>query len=513
MSDDWEPDDDDLGGDEASGAFDGAAVDDGRATVGPPADRSRRLPVFIALAALALAGTLLDRLPRPDDTRTRLTAAVATMPVAAPATALSSTWFCAGGTATTEAVEGLVAEGAVTVANASDRELKGTITVVPNEGDAKTVPLTVGPLGRTRVLLREVVAAPYASALVELDGGSVVVDHDISGPSGYSTAPCASAASDHWYLAEGSTAREDSMRLAIFNPFPEDAIVDLSFSTDQGRAVPSDFTGLVVKGGRLLVVKVEDHVRRRNNVAVTAVARSGRVVIDRLQLRGGATKGISLALAAPSPGTRWYFPEGLVAEGVSERFHLYNPGTTEAQVSLELTLEEGAAEPFDLTVPPRERVTVVASEEERVPRNVAHAATVISMNDVPVVAERSLLAAAPASRTGVSDALGARRTARTWVLAAGAATETLDEWVVLLNPGDEDVTVSLQGLAGGQLLDIATLQDLPLPAGRRQAIRLTDHIKRPDLSLLVRSSGSIVVERGIYVVGGPGIALSSGIPL
>jgi hypothetical protein len=44
-------------------------------------------------------------------------------------------------------------------------------------------------------------------------------------------------------------------------------------------------------------------------------------------------------------------------------------------------------------------------------------------------------------------------------------------------------------------------------------VRLTDHIKRDELPLLVRSTSPIAVERGLYVVGGPGIALSSGIPL
>jgi hypothetical protein len=237
------------------------------------------------------------------------------------------------------------------------------------------------------------------------------------------------------------------------------------------------------------------------------------MVVDRLQLRGGAAKGISLALAAPSPGDRWFFPEGLVADGVTERYHIYNPTDSEAQVSIELTLEEGAAEPFDLTVPARERLTVVSNEQERVPRNVGHAATVLSLNDVPVVAERSVVAAAPATRSGAADTMGARHTARQWVLASGAATDTVDEVVVVHNPGPEDAIVSVHGLAGGQLLAIETLQGLSIPAGKRTTIRLTDHVKREALALLVRSETPVVVERGVYLVGAPGLALSAGIPL
>ena len=485
-----------------------------------PEPRVRRWPVFAALAALLLAGGIADRTARPTvrDRAASPEAQVALMPVAAPATSLSSSWFCAGQTSRPEAVDGLVAEGTVIVANPGDRALTGTIRVQPSEGDPKTVPLEVAARSRTHVKLSDVVVAPFAAALVELDGGDVVVEHQISGPQGFSTAPCAPSASERWHLAEGSTARdgahpEDRMLLALYNPFPEDAIVDLSFSHEEGRSVPSDFTGLVVKGGTLRMVNVGDHVRRRAHIATTAVARSGRIVIDRIQVRNGTNKGLSLALAATAPGTIWYFPEGLLADGINESFHLYNPTSEEAEVSIELALETGAAEPFDLTVPPRGRLTVVAADEERVPRGVPHAATVISLNGVPVVAERSVVAAAPASRLGSSDSLGARRTARRWVLAAGAATPTVDEYLLVLNPGPGDATITIKALAGGQLLVPESLLPTPVPAGRRIAVRATDHYSREDLALLIESTAPIVVERGVYLVGSPGVALSAGIPL
>ena len=469
---------------------------------------ARRIRACVVLGILLVGGLVADRLPR-SVAPGAAGAGAGGMPVAAPAASLSSTWFCAGATGTADGP----ADGTVVVANASDRELTGTVTVVPDQGDPRTVPLTVGPRARAIVRQREIVSAHYVAALVEMDGGDVVVEHEVAGPLGLSTAPCASSASDRWYLAEGSTAREDNMLLALYNPFPEDAIVDLSFSTDQGRAVPSDFTGIVVRGGRLVVVDVGAHVRRRNNIATVVSARTGRLVVDRIQLRGGATRGLSLALAAPSPGRTWYFPEGLVADGVTERYHLFNPTDTEAVVSIELALEEGAAEPFDLTIPPRDRLTVVASEEERIPRGVGHAATVRSLNGVPVVAERSVAAVAPAGRTGTADTLGARRTSRSWVLAAGGATDTLDEWVIVLNPGTASATVSVQGLAGGQMLAVEGLQNVAVPGGRRVAVRLTDHVKREDLALVVRSTIPVVVERGLYRIGAPGLALSSGVPL
>jgi len=45
-------------------------------------------------------------------------------------------------------------------------------------------------------------------------------------------------------------------------------------------------------------------------------------------------------------------------------------------------------------------------------------------------------------------------------------------------------------------------------------LRLTDHIKREDLPLLVEASGGeIIVERAIYLVGTAGISFSTGVPM
>ncbi|HEX2850147.1 MAG TPA: DUF5719 family protein [Acidimicrobiales bacterium] len=469
--------------------------------------RSRRLLVVALVAALLAAAGVADRAARePKPTARRASAG---MPVASPVAALSSSWFCPGGTADASAA----ADVSVVVVNTATTKATGTLTVVPSQGDPKQVPLSVDPRSRSVVRLGDVVPAAYDAALVDLDQGGVAVEYAISSSASISTAPCASSASGDWYLADGSTERDDSMLLTLFNPFPDDAIVDLSFATDQGRAEPSEFQGIVVKGGRLAVVNVGDHVRRRANIAVTASARTGRFVMGRIQTRVGPPAGASTTLAAPSPAETWYFPDGLVADGVAERFNLYNPSDREAQVEIDLSLDQGSAEPFDLTVPAHDRLTLNAQDEERIPRGVGHSATVRSVNGVAVVAEQTLATGSPAPRTGFADQLGIRAPARRWSFAIGGTSNTVDEWITVQNADpSHPVRLSVTVLAQGQLLAVDGATGLDVPAGGRLAIRLTDHVSRADLPLVVTANGPIAAVRGIYYGDRPGVAISAGIP-
>lgn len=461
----------------------------------------RRVPVLVAIAGLLLAGTVVDRwvdrsVPEPVSQ-----IGTVGMPIAAPASALSSTWYCPR-------------SDGITVANPTSDEVQGTLTVVPDQGEAKSVPITVKPVDIVSVKLADVVQATHTAALVDLDGGQVVVEHWLAGSAGPSVAPCASAASTQWYFAAGSTAKDAQLLLGLYNPFPEDAIADLSFSTEQGRAVPADFQGLVVPAGRLVVKDIGEHVRRRDAISTHVSVRSGRVVAGQTLTRTEpGQSGVSLRLGAPALAETWYFPDGYVADGLTETYTVFNPGEVEALVDLAVRLDEGDAEPFELTVPPRGRVEVVTNGEDRLPKGAGRAAVVRSINNVGVVAERSVGSAPPAPRAGRVDLLGSPRLARNWLFAVGAATPTADIWLTVYNPGTAPATVDVTALAGGTPLPIEGLQGVTVAPGSRWLVRVGERIQRDTLPLLVRSDVAVVAERAVYVVGGPGVSDDIGIPL
>lgn len=473
--------------------------------------RVRRAPIVGFVALLLAGGGLADRASPPAPAPAPAATAAGTPQAAPPPDVLSTAWYCAGGTA----APGGMADAALVLANTARSRVSGTATFVPADPTkaAVAVPVTVPPLSRVVVPYRDHLTADFAAALVELDGGGVAVEHSVSGPLGADVAPCASRAGTAAYFADGGTTRDAVSLIALYNPFPDDAVVDFSFATDQGRLAPQALQAVVVPAGRPAVVNVGEHVLRRRAISTTIRARTGRFVAERIQTYDGERHGLALVPAALAPATVWHFPEGYMQPGVVERFQVYNPGRRDAQVAFEFSLEQGAVEPVLRTVPAGDRVTVRVDADTPIPQGVPHATTVRVDNGVGVVVERSVDAGPPAGRRGLASTMGATQGWRRWAFPAGLATRDVDEWVVLYNPGPRPARVSFTVLASGQPLAVAGLQDVALPAGRRTGIRLGSFVERADLGLVVASSAPVVAERDLYRVGRVGISQVIGIPL
>jgi hypothetical protein len=471
--------------------------------------RSRTI-VLLLLVSIVVTLLLLDRDVTVRAREPYGQPEVTPMPVTDRDDVLATTWFCAAGTAS----DGGRANLTVVVANASDTEATGAITWMPRDGEPVTTEIEVPALGSASAAAVDALAADVVSAVVDVRGGEIGVEHVISGERGASVAPCASDASSTWYFANGTTERDSVQVLALFNPFPDDAVVDLAFDTDEGRDEPAALQGLPVPAGSTTLVNVHDHVRRRAITATSVVARTGRLVVDRIQSFDGSAgrRGVALTLGAPTLAETWTFPEGFWTDGLIEEWHVYNPGDVDALASLELVPTQGeAVEPVDITVPARGQVTLVASALERIPAGVGHTSTIRSLDGTPIVAERSLDLRPPVEKRGWTSTLGSPLAATRWLLPFGEASDNTDEYVVIHNPTGNEVEVSVTELAGGQTLAMG--DDVTIAPGGRVAIRLGDHVQRSPLPLLVEATGEIVVERDIYRLDAPGVSSVMGIPL
>jgi hypothetical protein len=498
-----------------------------------------RAAIVAVLAAALAVGWLVggasgSATPAPT-TAPVASAGVAPAPVAAPTSALSSSWFCAGATddhGRTGQPHG-VAPGAVVMANSGPTPASGLITLVPSAGAAVHVPVLIP--ARSRDVIAEDVrqGSPWIGAIVDIEAGGVAVEQTINGPLGSTSAPCATAGSSQWYFAAGATLVNSSVGLSLLNPYSTDAIVDLTFTTNQGVEAPQQFQGLDVPPDGLVAVNLGDHLRRRQFIATSVTARSGRLVAwktdvvtppSRNQVLLGTpaasspladpatpTPGVTLTPGLPDPATTWTWAEGSAGNGVNESYVIYNPGADTAQLRLSVDLDQGAAEPFDLSVGPGQVTMVVSSKEVRIPPGVGHSAVLQSRNEVPVVAERVVAAASPSGWSGVGELPGGLVAAPRWLLAAALSDHTHDGWVVLYNPGSAPVRATLYSQGpGGQ----TALSTVSVPGGRRATVHLNQLRPVIDGQLLVNASGPVFTEQVVYAANGTtGVSLSSGVPL
>ena len=484
----------------------------------------RRAPILAVLAAALLAGALLDRAGGPAGSGQPVVETVQPMPVAAPAAALSSSWFCAGAT------DGgtVPMPGKVVVANDSSQAVTGTVTVVGSSAKPRRVPVSVPAYGVATVAETVPGGSQWVGAIVDLDGGSVGVDQVDHGPLGRSTTPCATSGSPHWYLPSGQTRVNADEAIILLNPYHSGSVVDLTFTTDQGIEVPQAFQAIYVPPGGLVGVDVGSQLRRRSAIAATVSTQSGSVVAFQTSWVTQAPAGVPLVgtpaasspladpaapsqgstvtLGAPSAGRSWVWPDGLAGDGINEEYVIYNPGPRPADVRLSIGLQQGSAEPFSLNVGPYQVATVVSEQSARIPPGVAHSATLTSVNGVPVVAARVITAtnaSAPGgTRNGIGQLLGARLSASRWLLPAALSGAAHHGHVVVYNPGVAPVKAHLSALHSGTgtftTVPAAGRVDIPLPAGVSFPVEL-------------QASGPVYVEYDLY--GATGLSLSLGIPL
>ena len=215
-------------------------------------------------------------------------------------------------------------------------------------------PYTVAPGAVVRVRVADL--APIA------DPGVVVETHRRSRASSSTRSiragdtamgPCAREPATEARFAAGTTSKGSELWLALFNPFPDDAIVDVEAITDGGRRAPGRLQGIVVPRLTRVSVPIHDSIQRVDTVATQVSVRRGRVIAEQSQFLDGSDGRRGLALSLGSElAKQWRFPIGSRAPGRQERIVLANPGRTRRTGHVSFALDAAAAvEPVELIVP------------------------------------------------------------------------------------------------------------------------------------------------------------------
>ncbi len=409
---------------------------------------------------------------------------------------LSSTWFCPG---VPNGADGL--GGSITVANPSDAPLAGHLTVFSDgAGTAPAEQAFEVPSRDTFSLELATVqaAGSYLAAMVEITGGGGFVEQQADHPDGNAVSPCSNSTSANWYFADNYTLNNSKEDLVITNPFPDQAIVDVSFASNDGQRSPPQLQGVPIAGYSVHVVSEEFLAKDEAVLAVSIVASRGRVVAGRAQQYLGERQGYTLSLGSPSGSAGWWFADG-ENSGNFERYSIYNPSDEEATVQpvfLGVTSDTFNNDIEPITIAPGRVASLSIADVPDLPAG-RHGAQFSSLTGTPVVVERAITRqTADGFVTTVVRGVEqyfAERYFR-WSMAIGTDV-AVDNVLVVLNVSFVDATVAVKALGPGGEVDLAGLEAVPLPAGAVITIAIPDQAAALGHPLIVVGTQPIVVER------------------
>ncbi len=469
--------------------------------------RTWRLPIILVLIGVLVAGIAFEG--SNSDTSTASVRTDSYMPTARSADAVGSTWYCAAGSATGDASG--FAEQTVSIANSSDQTVTGRLTAYSDTGEQLSTQVKVGPHSRQNVRVSDVQRSRWASALVELSGGEVSVAQLFQGPAGRSTGACASAPAKDWYFPAGSSRNGARNLMAMFNPFPGDATVDLTFDTEDGARTPQQFQGLVLPGSRVTVVDIGNVVTLREHVSTIVHSRTGRVVAQQIQTadgREGSQEGLTVTLGASAVSPVWSFALATPPDSdAHEVIAVLNPSdadtTVEVQVQVDDADQVGSVEPYRITVAAGRSATLDLMSDARIPRSAGRWIIARSVDGTGVVVERSIGAKRVGEFGGLSYTMGVPIVATEWLATFGDPAWANTSSLAISNPaavGDAVVTVTVHGVGAAKELSEAV--ELTIAAGSRILIDLSRVLaNRNEASLSIESNQPVVVGQLIATKG------------
>lgn len=419
----------------------------------------------------------------------------ATMPFVPKGQFVTSAWFCAG-VPSGRAQFG----GSAIVANPGEVALSGKITVFSDAPGVAAVAQSFDVPARATQAFDLAQLQPqgtFVSAMVEIYGGGGYVEQRADSASGSAVSPCSNSTSSTWYFADGYTVEGSREQLVITNPFPSDAIINVSEATSTESRRPAILQSLLVKANSILVISQDLLAKRELVLAITVDSTRGRVVVGRAQeyITSVGRAGFTMTLGAPSLGDQFYFADGEVAPNVIERYSIYNGSDAEAVVSvtfLGLDPNSGFVNPEPLTVPAGKVVSLIA-DDVGVPAG-RHGAVFSTETEGSIVVERAITRQTgdTVATTVVMGAPPSFASTR-WSMAIGTDLAVPDILVVLNATGSQG-TVTVKTLGSGGEVPVPGMESIDLPAGGVITIGVSDPtaLGHP---LVVESTQRIFVER------------------
>lgn len=421
-------------------------------------------------------------------------------PQAASGSRISTSWFCPGAAAG----DGLDS-ASVIVSNPSDAEITASVTFLSDTpAQARTVKVAGRSITSVEVLGGRTVGVVVP--VVEIIGSVGTVEQQLVYAAGDVTSQCVSQTSATWYFADGFTAEGSSQRLVLTNPFPESAVVNVSYTTTQGRRTPPALQGLILAPRSARNISMADvGAQNEPRLAVEVVATTGQIIASRIQhYLGGGRLGYSTTVGEPTPQSEWWFASGRTGPAVTEQLIVFNPSKTDGQVNVAF-FGEGITNgiPFDqastaaspstaVDVPAGGIVVIKTDDIADLPKG-DHAMVVSSLGESTFVVELVLTQITGGSTfTAVTNGIPVGLLSQQWRIPSGL-TNGARNALSILNTTATDGTFTVTAVGPGGVVTLANLTNVPLGSASLVNLDVPEGVS--DGEVFISASVPIAVQR------------------
>ena len=226
--------------------------------------------------------------------------------------------------------------------------------------------------------------------------------------------------------------------------------------------------------------------------------------------------------------TRLAFADGITGPGMPERYVIFNPSSSDAQVVVAVIPYDAAAgllpEPFQLDVPARKSVALDLDQQTRIPAGTPHWVRVESVNGVGVAAQRLVSISSGNTlglKSGLAGSTGSAVSASRWVLpwadrsppSTSPSSPSSRTTILVANPSSDTIAVvNLSPFAAGKNASGDAVRRLELKPGAAAAVDLG--VDGADAAgIVITAASKVVVERRVTAGSNADLSVMSAVPV
>lgn len=479
----------------------------------------RTLSVALVAVAMGVIVFVDSQQGEPPEGATAAVDAYAGFPQVSSGRRISTSWFCPG------AAAGDGIEGAqVVIVNPGDTEISGTLRVLSSDPSVLEK-ITVAPRSRREFEVLRGRTVGVVVPVVEIIGSVGSVEQELFYAAGDVTSQCVTKTAANWWFADGFTLEGSTHRLVLTNPYPDSAVVNVAFTTVDGRRTPAPLQGLILAPRSTRSISVADSgARDERSIAIEVAATSGQIVASRIQHYLGAGRlGYTTTVGVPAAQRQWWFASGRTGVQVAETLTVFNPGSETASVTLSFfgdgitngTTSDGfgtAASPSAaVEVPPGTTVVINTNSIADLPKG-DHAMVLDVVAGPAVVAEHVLSQQAQTGFfTAVTNGVPQGLVSGVWRVPSGLARGARNA-LAIVNTTGEDATFTVSAVGPGGEVDLPGFVKVPLGPAAVVALDVPDGASNGEV--VVRSSVPVVIQRRTARGHGlPGFGIVGALPV